>query len=102
MRRRVPGCAVVVCAVVLAAVAVVARGDTVVPWQAAGGYEGEGITVEGDVARARLEADTVVIEVSTDDPNALRAILLIPLLTDLPPQPQRLYQGQRAPARARD
>ena len=95
MRRRVPGCAVVVCAAVLAVVAVVARGDTVVPWQAAGSYEGDVITVEGDVARARLEADTVVIEFSTDDPNAFRAILLIPLITDLPRQPQRLYEGKR-------
>src|SRR5262245_16025779 len=95
MRRRVPGCGVVVCAVVLAVVAVVARSDTVVPWQAAGSYEGEVITVEGDVARARLEADTVVIEFSTDDPNAFRAILLIPLITDLPRQPQRLYEGKR-------
>jgi hypothetical protein len=95
MRRRVPGCGVVVCAVVLAVVTVVARGDMVVPWQAAGSYEGDVITVEGDVARARLEADTVVIEFSTDDPNAFRAILLIPLITDLPRQPQRLYEGKR-------
>jgi hypothetical protein len=76
-------------------VTVVARGDMVVPWQAAGSYEGDVITVEGDVARARLEADTVVIEFSTDDPNAFRAILLIPLITDLPRQPQRLYEGKR-------
>jgi hypothetical protein len=95
MRRRVPGCGVVVCAVVLAVVTVVARGDTVVPWQAAGSYEGDVVTVEGDAARARLEADTVVIEFSTDDPNAFRAILLIPLITSLPRQPQRLYEGKR-------
>ena len=95
MRRHVRGCGVVVCAVVLAVVSAVARGQTVVPWQSAGSYEGEVITVEGDVARARLEADTVVIEFSTDDPNAFRAILLIPLITDLPRQPQRLYEGKR-------
>src|SRR5262249_24880133 len=80
IRRRVPGCGVVVCAVVLAIATVVAWGETAVPWESAGSYEGEVITVEGDVARARLEADTVVIEFSTDNPNAFRAILLIPLI----------------------
>src|SRR5262249_56178499 len=57
--------------------------------------EVEGIAGGGGVGGARLEADTVVIEFSTDDPNAFRAILLIPLITDLPRQPQRLYEGKR-------
>jgi hypothetical protein len=95
MRRRVPGCGVVVCAAALAAASIVARAATVVPWQAAGSYDGETVTVEGDVVRARLEADTCVLEFSLDDPNAFRAILLIPLITDLPRQPQRLYENKR-------
>jgi hypothetical protein len=95
MRWRIPGCGVVVCAAALAAASMVAWGATVVPWQAAGSYDGETITVEGDVARARLEADTLVLEFSPDDPNAFRAILLIPLITDLPRQPQRLYENKR-------
>jgi hypothetical protein len=95
MRRRLSGCGVVVCAVALAAASIVARGATIVPWQAAGSYDGETITVEGDVVRARLEADTCVLEFSLDDHNAFRAILLIPLITDLPRQPQRLYENKR-------
>jgi hypothetical protein len=95
MRRRTPGCGVVVCVAVLAAASGVTRAGTVIPWQAAATYEGDTVTVEGDVARAQLKADTCVIEFSPDDPNALRVILLIPLITDLPRQPQRLYEGKR-------
>ena len=95
MRWRIPGCGVVVCAAALVAASIVAWGATVVPWQSAGIYDGETITVEGDVVRARLEADTCVLEFSPDDPNAFRAILLIPLITDLPRQPQRLYENKR-------
>jgi len=61
MRWRIPGCGVVVCAAALAAASMVAWGAMVIPWQAAGSYDGEIITVEGDVARARLEADTLVL-----------------------------------------
>ena len=95
MRWRIPGCGVVVCAAALAAASMVAWGAMVVPWQAAGSYDGETITVEGDVVRARLEADTCVLEFSPDDPNAFRAILLIPLITDLPRQPQRHVAEQQ-------
>jgi hypothetical protein len=95
MRWRIPGCGVVVCAAALVAASIIAWGAMVVPWQAAGSYDGETITVEGDVVRARLEADTCVLEFSPDDPNAFRAILLIPLITDLPRQPQRLYENKR-------
>ncbi len=94
MRRRVPECGVVVCAAWLAAVALV-RADAVIPWQSAGTYEGDLVTVEGDVARARLEADTCILEFSATDETAFRVVLIIPLLTDLPRQPQRLYEGKR-------
>src|SRR5262249_36241596 len=98
MRRRVPGCGVVVCALVLAAIGLVARGETVIPWQAAGSYVGDVVTVEGDVARAHLEADTCVLEFSPGDDRAFRVVLLIPLITDLPRQPQRLYESKRVRA----
>ena len=98
MRRRVPGCGVVVCALVLAAVRLVARGESVVSWQAAASYVGDVVTVEGDVARAHLEADTCVLEFSPTDSTAFRVVLLIPLITDLPRQPQRLYEGKRVRA----
>src|SRR5262249_51225797 len=95
MRWSVPGCGVVVCAAVLAAVGMLARAETVISWQAAGNYAGDVATVEGDVVRARLEADTCVLEFAPDDPSAFRVVLLIPLITDLPRQPQRLYEGKR-------
>lgn len=99
MRRQVPGSGVVVvCAAWLAAVGIVARADTVVPWQSAGSYEDEVVTVEGDVASARLEADTCVLEFSAEDPKAFRVVLVIPLMSDLPRQPQRLYEGKRVRA----
>src|SRR4030095_13821927 len=94
MRRRVPGCGAVVCAAWVAAVALV-RADTVIPWQSAASYVGDIATVEGDVVRARLEADTCVLEFAPGDEKAFRVVLLIPLMTDLPRQPQRLYEGKR-------
>ncbi len=95
MRRRVPGCGAVVCAVWLAATVALVPADTVIPWQSAGVYEGDVVTVEGDVVRARLEADTCVLEFSASDPTSFRVVLLIPLMTDLPREPQRLYEGKR-------
>src|SRR5262245_47402442 len=95
MRRRNRGCRVVVCAAWIAALSVLVRAATVVPWQSAGMFDGEIVTVEGDVARAHLEADTCVLEFAPDDPKAFRVVLLIPLITDLPRQPQRLYEGKR-------
>ena len=68
------------------------------PWQSAGAYENDIVTVEGDVARARLEADTCVLEFAPDDPRAFRVVLVIPLMSDLPLQPQRLYDGKRVRA----
>jgi hypothetical protein len=98
MRSHVAGCGVVVCAAWLAALSALARAETVVPWQSAGVYEGDVVTVEGDVARARLEADTCVLEFAPDDPKAFRVVLVIPLMSDLPLQPQRLYDGKRVRA----
>jgi len=95
MRRRVPGRAAVVCAVWGVSAIALVHAETVIPWQSAGSYEGEVVTVEGDVVRARLEADTCVLEFSESDATAFRVVLLIPLMTDLPRQPQRLYEGKR-------
>ena len=87
-----------VCAAGIAAAAVLVRAETVIPWQSAGSYEGDLVTVEGDVVRARLEADTCVLEFAPGDEKAFHVVLLIPLMTDLPRQPQRLYEGKRVRA----
>jgi hypothetical protein len=52
------------------------------------------VTVEGEVASARAASDTVVLEFS-GDPRAFRVVLLVPLLSSRPPDPERLYQGKR-------
>jgi hypothetical protein len=95
MRRRVPGCGAVVCAAWIAAAVALVHAGTVISWQSAASYVGDVVTVEGDVVQGRLEADTCVLEFAPGDDKAFRVVLLIPLLTDLPLQPQRLYEGKR-------
>lgn len=98
MRPRVPDWLLVACAAWLAATIAVVCATDVVPWRAAPAYVGDVVTVEGDVVQAHLEAATVVLEFAPDEPKAFRVVLLIPLLTDLPHQPQRLYEGKRVRA----
>jgi hypothetical protein len=67
----------------------------VVPWPEAGAHVGEVVTVEGDVTTARLTAEGLVLEFAAGDPHAFCAVLLIPMITDLPRRPERLYLGRR-------
>ena len=73
----------------------------VIDWHAAERLVGEVVTVEGDVVVARNLGDTCTLEFSADDPRAFRIVLVLPLITDLPRQPDRLYQGRRVRARRR-
>src|SRR5579885_3413775 len=66
-----------------------------IPLCAAAAHVGEFVTVEGDVASARLAGEGLVLEFAADDPRAFRAVLLIPMITDLPRRPERLYLGRR-------
>jgi hypothetical protein len=59
---------------------------------------GAQVTVEGDVVAARTVSDSCVLEFSADDPTAFRVVLLIPAITSLPRQPERLYLGKRVRA----
>jgi hypothetical protein len=56
---------------------------------------GEIVTVEGDVAAAYTTAGTCVLEFEAANPKGFRAVLVIPMFTDLPRQPERLYAGRR-------
>jgi hypothetical protein len=98
MRARSPDWLALACAAWLSATCALARAFDVVPWQAAASRAGDLVTVEGDVVEAHIEGATLVLLFSTDDPNAFRVILLIPLITNLPHQPQRLYEGRRVRA----
>src|SRR5262245_24709034 len=78
-----------------------ARAPLVVPWPEAGTHVGEIVTVEGDVVAARTSGDTCVLEFAPDDPHAFRVVLLVPLLSNLPREPDRLYRGKRVQASGR-
>jgi len=67
----------------------------VISWQDADGSFGELVTVEGDVAAAHSDGETCILEFAPDDPRAFRAVLLLPLLSSLPPHPEALYRGKR-------
>ncbi len=86
--------AVVVCLALALAETSGAPGIAVVPWQDAGEHVGDIVTVEGDVT-ARLEGGSCVLEFARDDPSGFRVVLLIPLISDLPRRPERLYDGKR-------
>lgn len=98
MRARSPDWLALACAAWLSVTCALVRAYDVVPWQAAASRIGDVVTVEGDVVEAHIEGATCVLQFSTDDPNAFRVILLIPLITNLPHQPQRLYEGKRVRA----
>jgi len=66
----------------------------VVSWRDAGAHAGEYVTVEGEVASARMTGDTCVIEFS-DDPRALRVVLLLSLFGSAPRDPDGLYRGRQ-------
>lgn len=73
-----------------------AAAATPVPWTAAADHVRRLVTIEGVVARATPTADgRCVLEFDADDPAALRVVLVVPLITDLPADPSRLYQGKR-------
>lgn len=69
--------------------------STSIPWNDAAGHVGQQVTVEGDVASARVQGPTLIIEFAPNDAQAFRVVLLIPLITDLPRQPEKLYLGKR-------
>jgi hypothetical protein len=56
---------------------------------------GEIVTFEGDVAAAYTTTGTCVLEFEAANPKGFRAVLVIPLFTGLPRQPERLYAGRR-------
>jgi len=68
---------------------------TVLDWHAAASHVGDLVTIEGSVVRAQLSGDTCTLEFAAEEASALRVVLVIPLMTDLPPHPERLYQDRR-------
>jgi hypothetical protein len=65
-----------------------------IAWQEAADHVGQIVAVEGDVAAVRMAGDTCVLEFKGGDPRAFRAVLLLPLLSSAPRDPERLYAGK--------
>jgi len=72
----------------------------VVDWREAGTRVGDVVTVEGDVTTVRMRDDGYVLEFA-DDPQALRIVVLIPLLGGAPRDPERVYRGHHVRATGR-
>ncbi|HLY38955.1 MAG TPA: hypothetical protein VKU61_13015 [Candidatus Binatia bacterium] len=72
----------------------------VVDWRAAGTRVGDVVTVEADVTAVRTRDDGYVLEFS-DDPQAFRIIVLVPLLGGAPRDPERVYRGHHVRATGR-
>jgi hypothetical protein len=58
-------------------------------------HVGSTVTVEGDVAAARLEPLGLVIELAPGGPKSFRAVLVLALISSLPRSPERIYEGKR-------
>jgi hypothetical protein len=58
-------------------------------------HVGDIVTVEGDVTAAYTTAGTCVLEFEAANPKGFRVVLVIPMFTDLPRQPERLFAGRR-------
>jgi hypothetical protein len=89
------------CLLVLAvAVVATAAAPPVVDWRDAGTRVGDIVTVEGEVVNAYATGDTQVLEFS-DDAHGFRVVILVPLFSTAPRDPERVYRGHRIRASGR-
>jgi len=79
----------------------VALATPLVSWEDSGDHGGRLVTVEGYVAEAETRDRTCILRFDADDEAALTVLLLVPLVTSLPPLPHRLYEGRRIRATGR-
>jgi hypothetical protein len=70
----------------------------IVPAAEAGRHAGSTVTVEGDVADARIENGALVLDLAAGDPKGFRVVLVLSLVNDLPRHPERIYAGKRVRA----
>jgi hypothetical protein len=86
--------------VLAVAVVATAAAPPVVDWRDAGTRVGDIVTVEGEVVNAYATGDTQVLEFS-DDAHAFRVVILVPLFSTAPRDPERVYRGHRIRASGR-
>jgi hypothetical protein len=91
---------VVVGLVVLVATVSRALSPPVVGWREAAGLVGGLVTVEGEVTAVRVLDGGFVLEFS-DEPDAFRIEVLVPLFGDAPRDPEGAYRGHRVRATGR-
>lgn len=80
--------------------AAVARPPAIVPWQEAGRHVGAVVSVEGMVAASHVAGGTCTLEFAPGDPQALRVVLVLGLLST-PPDVERRWTGRRIRASGR-
>ncbi len=81
--------------IVLTVASLAVAAAPLVPWSEAGRHVGKLVTLEGFVTETRRDGRRVTLIFDADDPRAVRITLLIPLVTDLPPEPETLYRSRR-------
>lgn len=95
MRRRLATAALLIAGALAAAIAVPAVPAEIVDAADAAAHVGSSVTIEGDVAVARSDADGLVLELAPLDAKSFRAVLVRSLISSLPRSPERVYEGKR-------
>jgi hypothetical protein len=95
MRRRVATAALLLAGVIAGAIARPGVPAEIVDAADASAHVGSAVTIEGDVATARSDANGLVLELAPLGEKSFRAVLVRSLLSSLPRSPERIYEGKR-------
>jgi hypothetical protein len=95
MRRRLATTALLLAGVIAGAIARPGVPAEIVDAADASAHVGSAVTVEGDVATARSDADGLVLELAPLGEKSFRAVLVRSLISSLPRSPERIYEGKR-------
>jgi hypothetical protein len=93
MRRRLA--ALLFAGVIAGSLAVPGAHAEVVDAADAADHVGSAVTIEGDVAVARSDAEALVLELAPLTQKSFRAVLVRSLFSSLPRAPERVYEGKR-------
>jgi hypothetical protein len=95
MRRRLATAVLLIAGAIAGALAVPAVPAELVDAADAAAHVGSSVTIEGDVAVARADADGLVLELAPLGAKSFRAVLVRSLFSSLPRSPERVYEGKR-------
>jgi len=94
MRRRL-ATAVLLAGVIAGSLAAPAVPAEIVDAADALDHVGTAVTIEGDVALAHSDAESLVLELAPVGEKSFRAVLVRSLISSLPRSPERIYEGKR-------